>query len=307
LPRAGARLYVGGFHGPWTPRGGHWHGLVEAGLRSAGVAFAFDSAAIDADAARPAWSGDGLRLIRGGSSDTSPRTDLPRARQKLPDWVRGPAPAERVPPRPLMPSRPEEEDAAGEAGRAAQGGWGEPSVLSPLAGDQGRRFRRGTLLHRLLQRLPDVPVGDRAAFATTWLAREAADLDADIRAGWAGEAVATLALPDAAALFAPGSRAEAPVVGMVDTPSGRVAISGQIDRLAVTDTAILLADIKTNRPPPERVEDVPRIFRRQLALYRALLAGIYPDRPVRGFLLWTDGPRLMEVPAPLLDAALMPA
>jgi ATP-dependent helicase/nuclease subunit A len=52
---------------------------------------------------------------------------------------------------------------------------------------------------------------------------------------------------------------------------------------------------------------VPRVYRRQLALYRALLAGIYPDRPVRGFLLWTDGPRLMEMPAALLDAALNPA
>ena len=118
MTRAGERLYVGGFHGPKTPRGGHWHGLVEAGLRGAGEAFAFDSAAIDADAARPAWTGDGLRLTRGGSSDTPPRTDPPRVRQKLPGWVRGSAPAERVPPRPLMPSRPEEEDAAGEAGRA---------------------------------------------------------------------------------------------------------------------------------------------------------------------------------------------
>jgi ATP-dependent helicase/nuclease subunit A len=70
---------------------------------------------------------------------------------------------------------------------------------------------------------------------------------------------------------------------------------------------VLFADIKTNRPPPTRVEDVPRVYRRQMALYRALLTGIYADRPVRGFLLWTDGPRLMEVPAALLDAALMPA
>jgi ATP-dependent helicase/nuclease subunit A len=150
-------------------------------------------------------------------------------------------------------------------------------------------------------------MAERPPFAAAWLAREAADLDAAIRAGWAEEAVATLALPDAAALFSPGSRAEAPVVGMVDTTSGRVAISGQIDRLAITADAVLFADIKTNRPPPLRVEDVPRIYRRQLALYRALLAAIYPDRPVRGFLLWTDGPRLMEVPAELLDAALMPA
>jgi len=268
--------------------------------------FEFESAVIDAGAARPAWTGDGLRLSRGQPTTTPIAAGARRDRRELPSWAREIAPAEKVPPRPLMPSRPDDEDALDDAARAAQGGWTEPAALSPLAGDQGRRFRRGTLLHRLLQRLPDVPMADRASFADAWLAREAADLAAEIRMSWAAEAVAVLALPEAAVLFAPGSRAETPVVGMVETTGGRVAISGQIDRLAVTDEVVLFADIKTNRPPPERVEDVPRVYRRQLALYRALLTRIYPDRQVRGFLLWTDGPRLMEVPWPLLDAALSP-
>jgi ATP-dependent helicase/nuclease subunit A len=306
MTRAGERLYIGGFHGKKAPRAGNWHGLIGEGLRGVGEPFTFESAMIDAGAARPSWIGDGLRLVRGDSSDSPRRSDEKRERATLQPWAREPAPAEKVPPRPLMPSRPDDEDTADVAARAAQAGWSEPAVLSPLAGDQGRRFRRGTLLHRLLQRLPDVAVAERPGFAAQWLAREAADLAADVRAGWVGEALATLALPDAAALFAPGTRAEAPVVGMLDTPAGRVAISGQIDRLAITADAVLFADIKTNRPPPERVEDVPRVYRRQLALYRALLADIYPDRPVRGFLLWTDGPRLMAVPGDLLEAALMP-
>ena len=41
---------------------------------------------------------------------------------------------------------------------------------------------------------------------------------------------------------------------------------------------------------------------RQLALYRAVLRRLYPDRPVRAALLWTEVPDLMEIPADALDA-----
>jgi ATP-dependent helicase/nuclease subunit A len=44
-----------------------------------------------------------------------------------------------------------------------------------------------------------------------------------------------------------------------------------------------------------------------MALYRAVLAPIWPGRRVRCALLWTDGPRLMELPEPLLDNALTKA
>jgi ATP-dependent helicase/nuclease subunit A len=42
----------------------------------------------------------------------------------------------------------------------------------------------------------------------------------------------------------------------------------------------------------------------QLALYRALLAEIYPDRNVRAFLVWTSGPLIRELSGQELDAAL---
>jgi len=49
---------------------------------------------------------------------------------------------------------------------------------------------------------------------------------------------------------------------------------------------------------------VPSAYVTQLAIYRAVLAKLYPDRPVRAALLWTDVPDLMELSADDLDAAL---
>jgi ATP-dependent helicase/nuclease subunit A len=104
-------------------------------------------------------------------------------------------------------------------------------------------------------------------------------------------------------LFAPGSRAEVPVAGRL----GERMVVGQVDRLAVTADAILIADYKTGRDVPSSVEDaVARYpqYIRQLALYRAVLDQLYSGRPVRAALLWTETPLLMEIPALVLDAAL---
>jgi ATP-dependent helicase/nuclease subunit A len=114
-------------------------------------------------------------------------------------------------------------------------------------------------------------------------------------------------LDDAAfvALFAAGSRAEVPIAGrLTDAAGNRVMVNGQIDRLAVTETEILIGDFKTNRPPPRRIADVPPAYVAQLALYRAVLAKLYPGRVVRAALVWTETPDLMEIPADRLDAAL---
>jgi ATP-dependent helicase/nuclease subunit A len=85
-------------------------------------------------------------------------------------------------------------------------------------------------------------------------------------------------------------------------PAGNV--SGQVDRLAVSEKTVMIADYKTNRPAPSRLEDVPADYVAQLALYRAVLTLLYPGREVRAALVWTEGPNLMEVPAVALDAAL---
>ncbi|MCA1973110.1 MAG: PD-(D/E)XK nuclease family protein, partial [Caenispirillum sp.] len=133
-----------------------------------------------------------------------------------------------------------------------------------------------------------------------FLARPAWQLEAAEQEQIAAETLAVLAEPVFAPLFGPGSRAEVPIVGLV----GRHVVAGQVDRLVVTEDAVLVVDYKTNRPPPLAVADVADAYLRQMAAYRGALKDLYPGRPVRCALLWTDGPRLMELPADRLDTLI---
>jgi ATP-dependent helicase/nuclease subunit A len=166
---------------------------------------------------------------------------------------------------------------------------------------------RGTIIHRLMQSLPDIAPPHREAAAQHFVARAGAVFTADERSRFAAQALAVFADPRFAPLFGAGSRAEVPIVGRLrrcDGP-GRpdLIVSGQIDRLIVTPQAVLIADFKTERNPPRGVEEVPAGYVEQLALYRAVLGRIHPDRPVRAALIWTELPALMELPAAALDAA----
>jgi len=108
-----------------------------------------------------------------------------------------------------------------------------------------------------------------------------------------------------AAVFANGSRAEVSIVGRLERAGGAPAlVSGQIDRLVVTPAEVLIVDFKTNHAPPGHAAEAPRGYVRQLALYRAVLGKLYPQRPVRAALLWTETPEFMEISAPALDAEL---
>ncbi|NJC40801.1 ATP-dependent helicase/nuclease subunit A [Brevundimonas alba] len=183
-----------------------------------------------------------------------------------------------------------------------------PSPLSTAvgAGASLGRFRRGDLIHRLLERLPDIAPDGRAAAAERMLSRER-DLT-DAQRVEMTEA-AFLVLNDArfAPVFGSGSRAEVALTGSApELPQG-VAVSGRMDRLVITPERVLVVDYKTNRPAPDRIEDADPAYVLQLAVYVAVLRRLYPDRPVEAALVWTDGPKLMPVPRALMDAALAAA
>jgi len=176
-------------------------------------------------------------------------------------------------------------------------GLEELSVLSPLA-DSGKRFQRGLLVHALLAGLPGTPPEEREAAGLAYLKRRglaAADSKPLLM-----ETLGILQHEAFAPLFGQHSRAEVALIA--ELPELRHArISGQIDRLAVTDDAVLIADFKTNRPAPANIEECPRIYRTQMALYRAALQKIYPGKRIDCALIWTDGARLMPLPDTLLD------
>lgn len=159
---------------------------------------------------------------------------------------------------------------------------------------------RGVLVHRLLQSLPDVPPERRASVARQFLLRAGRDLIAEHDA-LVAEIIRLLDDARFKPLFAPGSRAEVPIVGRLTVAGRSQIVSGQIDRLVVTPDAVLIGDYKTDRPAPQRSADVPLGYLRQLALYRALLTRIYPGRSVRAALIWTDVPNLMELSEDALE------
>jgi ATP-dependent helicase/nuclease subunit A len=206
-----------------------------------------------------------------------------------PGWVPHPPPLEPPRPVPLAPSRPE----GIELGPV-------PAADSPLAERDagGNRFRRGQLIHALLQHLPALAPGQRREAAIRFLDRPGNGLP-DGEAVWmTDEVLAVMAHPDLAPLFAAGSRAEVPLTGVV----ANTVIGGLVDRLAVLPDRVLVADFKTNRRAPVRVEDTPAMYLRQMASYRALLRAIFPGRRVVCALIWTREARVAILPDESLDS-----
>ena len=174
---------------------------------------------------------------------------------------------------------------------------------SPLAGTGGLgRFRRGDLIHRLLERLPEIAPADRPDAAVRMLSRERG-LDDAQRAEMIAAAFGVLDDTRFGPVFGPGSRAEVALTGSAPGLNG-VSISGRIDRLVITPERVLVVDYKSNRPAPDAIAAADPAYVLQLAVYVAVLKRLYPDRAVEAALVWTDGPKLMPVSAEMMDAAL---
>ena len=151
-------------------------------------------------------------------------------------------------------------------------------------------------MHELLQHLPGVPDGARAAAGAAWLAQTV--VAAAEREVLLGQVLGVIGHPELAPLFGPAGRAEQPVSGLV---AGQV-ISGVVDRMAVLADTVLVADFKTGRAAPGSAAKTPVRYLRQLAAYRAVLRGAFPGRVVRCWLVWTEGAAAVELPGALLDA-----
>jgi ATP-dependent helicase/nuclease subunit A len=232
-----------------------------------------------------------------GIEDAAPATSAAAAAAtaapvELPAWLQTPAPPEAPANGLLRPSDP-----AGDDNHRVR--TGESIEL------RARALKRGTLVHRLLQSLPDVASERRRDAALKYLARNADGWTESDRETLAQAVLALIGDSRFAPVFAAGSRAEVSIVGRLERPGRPPAlVSGQIDRLVVSRSEVLIVDYKTNHAPPTLPAEAPRGYIRQLALYRAVLGKLYPQLPVRAALLWTETPDLMEIPAPALDAEL---
>ncbi len=288
LTRAEDRLIVCGWQGGTKVPDGSWYRLVEQGFARlpGATAAAFDPTAFGAPAGL--FPPEAVLHRRDGPQAAPPKPeDPPRARvtaAALPVWARRPAPPEAP---------------AGSVAPSALPGEEETPAAPPRPSDdpRGLRFRRGRLVHALLQHLPDHAPDRRAAMARRFLDRPGHGLDEAERDAVLAEVLALLDNPMLAAAIGPDSLAEAPLAGRV----GDRLIAGQVDRLLVTRERVLVLDYKTNRPPPSTPEAVAPLYLRQMAAYRALLRAAFPGRRVECALVWTYGARVMTLPDAVLD------
>jgi ATP-dependent helicase/nuclease subunit A len=285
MTRAADRLVVCGAVGERSKPPGCWYDLVHDALTPAAIEEPADDGDGPVWRLRPAWPAEIEMAAENGSASTAGHGGA------RPAWLDQDAPPELPGERELSPSRAYDESSAGAAVAAG-------------AGERLKALARGTLVHRLLQALPAMPADRRAEAARRHLARAAAPFSAPERDHMVAQVLAVLDDPRFGELFGPDSRGEVPIVGRVPMGGRTIAVSGQVDRLAVTAAGVLIADYKTNRPAPRRPDEVPPGYVAQLALYRAVLRLIYPERPVRAALVWTDVPDLMEISGEALDRAL---
>jgi ATP-dependent helicase/nuclease subunit A len=300
MTRARDRLYVAGFEGTRGRSPGCWYEQIEAGLDG-----------ILTKAVRA----DGLEVRRLEVKQMvmcetrSEEAQKPIAPAAPPEWSRRPAPAEPQLAIPITPSRlaPLDFDAEGEPTEPRMAGTvpHEPAAPSPLALAEDHRFLRGTLTHGLLEHLPTLDSAGWERAARSFVEQRGRALSPRARESIVAETLAVLRDPTFAPVFGPGSRAEVPIIAEIPSPlssAPALRVVGQIDRLIRLDHAIMILDYKTNRPPPKNPDEVAAAYLYQLAAYCLAAQRIFKGLPVRAAILWTDGPRLMEIPAALIEA-----
>jgi len=274
LTRAEDQLYICGYDTIREAPENCWYNFVSTAFSS--LPDAVDT--VD-------WEENPIRRFEMGETAEVEKSEakiLLPASPPLPSWARTPPMAEPTPSRPLAPSMPEAADVP---------------VRSPLGADMKDRFLRGTLIHKLLEVLPEHPEGQRPAIAQQILGQPSYDLADHVVERWTAEVIDILENPEYAAIFGGNSLAEVPITGLV----GTLPISGLVDRLVVEDKRVLVVDYKTNRPPPKHADDIPATYMQQMATYRTLLRQIYPHHQIECALLWTDGPTLMPMSGKLLS------
>ena len=273
MTRAKDRLIIAGYHSS-TPPENCWYKMVETALADQWALQERD--------------GEAIRVIEE-------RKSLPHATQSV-----APSSAAFTPPAWLGTAPPAP---AAEIDRL------RPSAGNEFTGGDARVRREamavGSFVHRLLEMLPALPPEKRVDAAARYADARGHGIPVPRRKAVIANALALLSAPDLTVLFGPQSRGEVDIVGqfLLDNGEPRL-VSGQVDRLAVTDEAILIADYKTNAQPPQDEAAITESYVEQLALYQAVIAPLYPGRTIRCVLIYTADQSVWTLSERRVEAAL---
>ena len=281
MTRAEDRLYVCGWRSKLEPSELCWYLQIKQALQEVGEKFALDDALLENFTNTKGWrlvTKQQLCQVEQVANEVQHNDELPG---QLPLWAKRQATHQATTQELQRPSQ-------------LQDSHGEPA-LSPLTMQKSAPMNRGTIIHKLLQYLPDVPPTQRELSCRNYLARYWQN---DITAveELTQEIMQILNDPSFAAVFAPGSYAE---VSLINKTSDR-RLSGQVDRLVVTPHEVLVVDYKSDRTVADRSDKFPEKYLRQLQAYRECLLRLYPNHRIRCALLWTSIPRMDVVPEEMI-------
>jgi ATP-dependent helicase/nuclease subunit A len=280
LTRAKDRLYVAGAHGVKTPTTPHWQSIIASSLQEHEHISSVVDETGEAEVQR--WMKVPRRTLK-------PPEKPPEASWiQLPDWLHLQAPNDLPRPPPLRPSRLV--DAA------------EPMPLRDGITARAEARLRGDLIHHLLQHLPSVESARWNDIAHSLSKAKFPSLSSEVKNDAIESVIVLISEPLFAALFTGNARAEVDIAGRIIVAGKSLEVAGRIDRIAITETEIILVDYKTGRAPADP-DDIPQSHLKQLSVYGALLQDLYPDRTIKTAILWTALPQIVFVPAEKLNFA----
>ena len=280
MTRAADRLVVAPFRGKIRETEAAWCRMIRIGLETT----------IGPGESIELTYGAALLWREGDAADAAtPQAGGAVVRDAEPAWLRRPVAPEVAAVAPLHPSGMLD---------AADG----VRIPPPRLADASAR-RRGHLVHALLQHLPRVEPEARAKAGLAYLRSRAPGLAEPALRGILHAVTRLIGDPALAPLFAEGALAEVNLSGRVDVGGVERPVTGRVDRLAVSDDTVTLADFKTGRPPAEGAPP-PEAEAVQIALYASLLTRIYPGRRIVPMLVWTSGPAIRILTEADIAAAL---
>ncbi|WP_420407688.1 double-strand break repair helicase AddA [Hoeflea sp.] len=297
LTRAADRVVVCGYRGVREARSPTWHSLVAAGFERAAQSGNYEISEIERF--EDSLPFKVVRMQRTGAT-------LALAGEKIAQTGLGSGSPASVPLTPLEPPKRLPRPLAPSGVSAVLEDSIEPPVRSPFAdkpSGSSLALERGSMIHRLLQVLPSLDPDGREEALGRYLGRAMPGSVTTERDLVAQQVLSVINDPEFAAVFASPGEAEVSVMGTLRINGEERAVSGRIDRLAVMEDSVLIVDYKTGHAPGPS-GSAPESHVSQLAVYRALLAPLYPDRRIQAALVYVSAPLLMEIPDTVLDAAI---
>jgi ATP-dependent helicase/nuclease subunit A len=294
MTRAADRLIVCGYRGV-RPNNDTWHMMISSAMADSHP----HVAPATFEGPDGEWTGVKWRVPQVSRSfEQSGKLEDKGQREALPPGILKPLPPQRQLPRPLSPSG---------AGTIIDEEADDLLITSPLFSEKTRSDRsleKGRLVHRMLQTLPDLAPLERAAAAERYASRAARFWPEGERQQLVDSVLKLLADGSLRPVLSARAQPEVSIMGTLTLEGRDYAVSGRVDRLAVLGDRVVILDYKTNRVPPATAEDIPFAHQAQLAIYREILAPLYPGKRIDCMLVYTENATVHTLTESALELAL---